>query len=934
MAAAIWLTPAGNLGIIPELEYYQLALDAYNPGGSTLTFKLLSGRLPDGLRIATDGNISGIPVKGEIAGTPAAVAKTVTSRFTIRITNAQGQVSDRTFSITVAGILPPIITPEPGTLGRYIDGSYVHIQLGAIEPNPLLTPVFSLISGELPPGLTLSATGLIVGYITPVTNTQAGQSPGFDATPYDLYSFSFSGINISKNYQFVVQVSDTVNIDTNTFTIYVDSRNNITADNDSITLDTDTITIDQVTTYNPILYTPAGDIGTIRQNTKFVYKFTAIDYGGDTFTYNKIGNLPPGLSLNPTTGWITGLVPYGSLGTAAYTFSIVVVNSSGFVSETKSYTINVLGQVDSTVIWNSGNNLGTIYNGGISDLSISASTVSGKSLRYKLISIGAMPIGLTLLDDGLISGRVSFETWELDGDNGLSFDNGATQFDHSYTFTVAAFDSASYVYDERTFTLSVINRDKRPYENLYIQILPERIQRSYYDSIINNGDTFPPEYIYRPSDPWFGKNQLRRSLFLAGLDPEQAADYIQSMTLNHYWKTLNFGNVKTAQALDSNFDIKYEVVYIELIDRQVNVSGNGPALAVTLPTNSMSIDTIYPNSFPNMASRVGVGVGYENRSVLPDWMTSRQTDGRVLGFTRALVLCYTQPGRSAEIAYRTRQVADTFKLIDFTIDRYEWDNALSANYAKAPVAGTGVITANTHSTIVTGAGTDFTHELFVGKPIYASNVLLGNINTISNATVLSLTANSSIDITNSAFTHGTNAFVTGNFVSGTGNITANTASNVVIGTDTTVVYAGTISGTFGNSTIIGNNTNFTTNLTVGNQLYYSGNNAVIGTIAGIINSTRLTLSDPVTSVFANITYASDGNNTKFLSELHVGDTIVVGTTILGTVKTITDDLTISLTTNAYATISSLAYMHTSRDSYTTPGQGDTYLKFPQVGVLT
>ena len=73
MAACIWLTPAGDLGIIPELEYYELPLDAYNPAGGQPTFTLISGSLPNGLELYDDGRILGIPVLGQIRGVPEAV---------------------------------------------------------------------------------------------------------------------------------------------------------------------------------------------------------------------------------------------------------------------------------------------------------------------------------------------------------------------------------------------------------------------------------------------------------------------------------------------------------------------------------------------------------------------------------------------------------------------------------------------------------------------------------------------------------------------------------------------------------------------------------------------------------------------------------------------------------------------------------------------
>ena len=40
MALPKWITPAGNLGIVPELEYYQFNLDAYDASGGILVYSL------------------------------------------------------------------------------------------------------------------------------------------------------------------------------------------------------------------------------------------------------------------------------------------------------------------------------------------------------------------------------------------------------------------------------------------------------------------------------------------------------------------------------------------------------------------------------------------------------------------------------------------------------------------------------------------------------------------------------------------------------------------------------------------------------------------------------------------------------------------------------------------------------------------------------
>jgi len=73
-------------------------------------------------------------------------------------------------------------------------------------------------------------------------------------------------------------------------------------------------------------------------------------------------------------------------------------------------------------------------------------------------------------------------------------------------------------------------------------------------------------------------------------------------------------------------------------------------------------------------------ITYQDKGVLPDWMTSRQTDGRQLGFVRAVVLAYVKPGESDLISYRLKQRAFDFNSIDFTVDRYQLDNVYTENY--------------------------------------------------------------------------------------------------------------------------------------------------------------------------------------------------------------------------------------------------------------
>jgi hypothetical protein len=71
-------------------------------------------------------------------------------------------------------------------------------------------------------------------------------------------------------------------------------------------------------------------------------------------------------------------------------------------------------------------------------------------------------------------------------------------------------------------------------------------------------------------------------------------------------------------------------------------------------------------------------------NVLPRWMLSKQSDGRVLGFTPAWVIAYTNPGQSGQIAYNIKtQFGNKLNLIDFEVDRYELDNLLTKNWDRA-----------------------------------------------------------------------------------------------------------------------------------------------------------------------------------------------------------------------------------------------------------
>jgi hypothetical protein len=405
-------------------------------------------------------------------------------------------------------------------------------------------------------------------------------------------------------------------------------------------------------------------------------------------------SLPEGLQIDLETGWIYGQLPAQTINQINYDFEIITFKrDDNTYNDQELYTLTVLGDLNNRIDWITPSNLGTIENGELSDLFVTAlhtNPGTPKTLYYSLKSKGShrLPQGLNLTSTGLLSGRVSFLLFSLD--NGIvTIDNGDTTFDNTYTFTVTASAVDGSISADRTFTIRVLERNKLPFENLYLKALPSQAQRDRFTNIIRNTNVFPLDLIYRIEDPYYGLAKDIKTLFLPGLNPNALSDYVAAASTNHFRKRIIFGNIKTAVALDTNFNVKYEVVYLEIQDENTNAQGQAPA--TTQPLDGLienpyydaegnSYSTAYPNAFGNMDLVMISNLGYANKGALPEWMTSRQPDGRVLGFTRAVVLAYTKPGASALIAYRLQDQNINLNEIDFTVDRYQLDNVLSENY--------------------------------------------------------------------------------------------------------------------------------------------------------------------------------------------------------------------------------------------------------------
>jgi hypothetical protein len=702
MANPIWITGQGqrlvNLGTVTEGSYFEYPIDAYDPNGGMVVYKFLAGTLPPGIRVNPNGFIQGGPYLNSTTNESSSY------EFTVRATDGNGLISDKSFVMTIANVNPPVIVPRTTDLGQVFDGAYYSLQLYASELNPNAQLTWSLDNGSLPEGLSLSSSGLLSGFLTPLATFGNGGEQGFNANPYNEFAFENSPTYQTTNYKFTIKVFDGVNYDSLTYQLEVTAKGQYSADSTVNTIDDTYLTVDQTNTYLPVMLTPSQSLPEVRSNSRFAFQFQGLDPNGNQLSYalslssggasgfdqggvqgfDTIGfdqenlSVPPGLLIDPTTGWFSGTVGAQAAAVQEYAFQVYCfeTENASVQSSPVTYKMTILGDITNTINWTTQANLGVIDNGAVSEFAVTAINNSGRALSYSLVSDGSnLPQGLQLQSSGLIVGRAGFEFFSLDGGT-TTVDNVVSNFDNTYHVNIQAATTDGTSSSQKTFTILVNNYNKTPYENIYIKALPSIDQRNTFFSIVNNNDIFPESLIYRATDPNYGRARDIRSLFLAGLNPTQVTEYLDAMGTNTYNKRIEFSNIKTAIAVDSTFNTKYEVVYIELKDEAV-YRGKSPSNS---RFDSLINKNAYPNSFANMSSVILGATGYANAGAIPEWMTSPQSDKKQLGFTRAIVLAYTVPGASKLIAYRLAANGITFNNINFVVDRYDLDNSYTANF--------------------------------------------------------------------------------------------------------------------------------------------------------------------------------------------------------------------------------------------------------------
>ena len=630
MGYPVWQTKAGDLGKISAQEFFNLSLQALDPDlNGTIEYKLVAGQLPKGLQIASNGFISGNPeATYTLQGVPFSTNVDVDSLFTIRAMNSYDQtITDRTFKLTVTGNFKPVITTVADPLGTYLDGTELNLQLEAIDLNDDILE-WNVVSGSLPKGVTLSKSGLLSGIIEPAVYQFSTDVVGWSNSKWNNANWEFETRSNNQSYEFTVSVNDTKAASYRKYRINVFAFNDLRADNNTITADTLNITADVYPDRPPILITKTlGEFVKVNSGGYYAFKFDAIDWDISEITYvintglglgwDETGqnwdmldwdrgeaSLPPGLHLDPKTGWLTGYIPTQQETIKDYTFGISVYSNNDVsnISKIRYFTLTVLGNLDLAVNWITPADLGSIYVGSISNQTVEAIAASGRDLTYSLKVGSQLPQGLTLLNNGHISGKVSFQL--------MGFDKGKTTFDKTlaskfvykdninfdnvYTFSVLANDFANQLSGEQTFTLRVIPSTYEPYENLYIKCLPTVNKRLALTQIVNNTDIIDPNDVYRPNDPYYGVSNEIRILASYGIKASEMGhqtahaliatrtDDIATLTTTDI-HGLSIGDTITVKITqgDDTFNTVGKILDIPAID-QISYENPGPDIDIMI----------------------------------------------------------------------------------------------------------------------------------------------------------------------------------------------------------------------------------------------------------------------------------------------------------------------------------------------------------------
>lgn len=385
------------------------------PGLGPVTYSVSQGALPDNLTLdAATGRISGtVPHI-----TLETIVRTVDWSATISATKtetATGKtvVSKKTIKLTVDDSDDPVWA---------VDTSY--LKVGANQERYVLLNQWidyalagPVVSGQLPPGLTVAANGHLQGFVGAGTTSEVGV------------------IHPPATYSFDLTVTDPVShaVTVQTFKILVIDANMLRTDSSLLPDHEEILSLGilpvSASYLQPVQWIGSMDLGTVDDNGTLDIQVQAYDPSPETgtVTYSQISGgtgltrLPAGLKLNPRTGQIQGTLTNPFDYTRTYSVNIVATKTDAAtgnqISTTGVFNLVVRSYMEDPV-WNvaaeylkigpRGENYAMLdqwVNYSLFALADQA-PVDTTIQYYMADASGQLPRGLTLGTDGKISGFI------------------------------------------------------------------------------------------------------------------------------------------------------------------------------------------------------------------------------------------------------------------------------------------------------------------------------------------------------------------------------------------------------------------------------------------------------------------------------------------------------------------------------------------------
>ncbi|MFZ9630077.1 MAG: putative Ig domain-containing protein, partial [Ilumatobacteraceae bacterium] len=380
---------------------YTLAVSA---GAGTKTWAVVTGSLPTGATLSTGGVLSGT------------VATAGSTAFTVRVTDALGRTDDQDLTLTV--LAPMSVTTSSLPAGTV--GVLYSLTLGATGGSG----TYTWAATGVPSGLTLDSTGLLSGTPTTAAVSTVSLTATDTSTPARTatrtltltvsapLAISTTSLNsATTNSAFSYTLATTGGSGTKTWSVVagavpagaslsslgVLSGTVATAGTYSFTVratDGALRTADQALSLivvNPVTVTTAS---LAEATVNSVYSATVAAAGGSgTYTWSATG-LPTGLSINSSTGVVSGTPTAATTVTVTFT---ATDNGTPVRSASRSLSLVVVAPLAISTSVVPGATQGAAY-------STTLASTGGSGTKTWSVSAGALPSGLSMSTTGVVSG--------------------------------------------------------------------------------------------------------------------------------------------------------------------------------------------------------------------------------------------------------------------------------------------------------------------------------------------------------------------------------------------------------------------------------------------------------------------------------------------------------------------------------------------------